>query len=206
LLRLTCVNAGAARGHIVSSNERSGRMSAWRLTVGAALLLAASAVPPEAARAEAGERLVYEIVVTAPGTRSQGWHGTIYDKTGAPVTIAPGQTFETRIGTFESVACEHPWSTCGMIHADMLAWMKTRNANTIMGREPWVYRLFVLREGSKSEGWEGKLFFDGAEIAPCAAPRATPMGTFVCRGRAHLWDRAGWYHQSWPEGRFAFPG
>ena len=136
-------------------------MRVWRLILGVALSVITGTAQAADGGARVDERLVYEIVVTAPGTRSQGWHGTIYDSTGKPVSIEPGQRFETAVGTFESVACPHLWSMCGMIHTDMLAWMKTHDANVIMGREPWAYRLFVLREGTKSEGFEGKIFFNG---------------------------------------------
>ncbi|MBL8779557.1 MAG: hypothetical protein JNL06_01325 [Alphaproteobacteria bacterium] len=198
LERLTWIK-GAMRGaSIVVCKTQEESMRVWRLILGVALSVITGTAQAADGGARVDERLVYEIVVTAPGTRSQGWHGTIYDSTGKPVSIEPGQRFETAVGTFESVACPHLWSMCGMIHTDMLAWMKTHDANVIMGREPWAYRLFVLREGTKSEGFEGKIFFNGAEIARCQAPRATPMGAFVCKERTQLWDRAGWYHESWP--------
>jgi hypothetical protein len=175
-------------------------MRGWLMLAAAVVAASVTQGEPAAAR---GERLVYEIVVSDPGTRSQGWQGTLYDEADRPVVVAPGDRFENRLGVFESVACAQAWSACGMIHADMLAWMKTHEHNVIMGPEPTVYRLFVLHEGTRSEGYEGRLFVNDAEITPCAPPRATPMGTFVCKGRTHLWDRAGWYHEAWPEARVA---
>lgn len=167
-----------------------------------ALVLAVSSAMPRVAQADdTRPRLVYEIVVTDPGTRNQGWHGTLYDENGNAVTVETGQNIDTRIGTFVSVACVHPWSTCGMIHTDMLTWMKTNDANAILDRKPWFYSLFVLAEGTRSEGWQGDLRHGTANVTNESKPVATPMGRFYWKDRANLWDRAGWYHESWPEGR-----
>jgi hypothetical protein len=169
-----------------------------------AVMLAISVLssdPAAAVASNSSRRLVYEIVVTAPGARSQGWHGTLYNTNGAAVQVEPGRTVDTRIGTFVSVACVHAWSTCGMIHTDMLNWLKTHNGNAILDAKRWMYKLYVLAEGSKSEGWQGQLLHGSRDVTAGDKPFVTPMGKFVWKRRAQLWDRAGWYHESWPESR-----
>ncbi len=124
------------------------------------------------------ERLAYEITVIAPGTKSQNWYGALFDKNGKPIQVPSGQTVKLNVGEFVSVAQSHPGKPYGMIHADMLRWMKTASGNVIMDSEPWAYRLYVAREGSKSEGWRGELLHGRGVIgAPGdGAPAATPMG------------------------------
>jgi len=151
------------------------------------------------------ERLVYQITVTAPGTKSQGWHGVLLDIHGKPMTVEPGKTVHTHFGTFVSVAESTPWTPYGMIHEDTVQWMQTHGGNVIMDSEPWAYRLYVEREGSKSEGWRGELLH-GRGIVPEPSdekPFATPMGPFTWVRPVHLWDRAGWLHVSVVEGKKA---
>ena len=69
----------------------------------------------DTARAETSDRLVYEIVVTEPGTRSQGWHGVLYDPAGNPIVATPGETVTMPIGEFIDVPCSAPWDICGVI-------------------------------------------------------------------------------------------
>jgi hypothetical protein len=147
------------------------------------------------------DKLVYEIVVTAPGTRSQGWKGTVYDLSGKPLEIAVGETVQTNFGIFKSIACTQIWSTCGLIRSEMVEWMKTHNANEIIDAQPWHYQLYVIAPNSKSEGYEGILVHGSNEIGIEIPTVETPMGLFVSKGRSHLWDRGGWYHVSWPEAR-----
>ena len=146
-------------------------------------------------------RLVYQIEVTAPGTKSQGWHGTLFDKTGKPMQVAPGKTVHTNIGDFLSVARKEPqiWEPYGMIHVDQVAWMKTHNGNEVMDSEPWVYRLFVALEGSKSEGWRGEILHGRGVIGPPAddRPQPTPMGPYRWLRGKEPWQPTGWFHVSW---------
>jgi hypothetical protein len=144
------------------------------------------------------ERLFYEITVTAPGTRSQGWHGTLFDRDGSALTAKPGDSVATNAGTFVAVACDHLWTPCGHIHEDLLAWMKTNAGNVIMDRKPWVYRLYVRAECSRSEGWRGELIHGGRIIARGKRAR-TPMGPFVWHKGRYLWDQVGWLHVAWPK-------
>lgn len=153
------------------------------------------------------ERLVYEITVTAPGTRSQGWHGTLYDKSGKPVQVEPGKTMTTNVGEFVSVAETTSETPYGMIHTDMVRWMTAENGNVIMDREPWEYRLYVAHEGSKSEGWRGELRHSRGIIAGPSGdePAKTPMGPYAWVQSEHLWGLHGWIHVSWSRAKAAAP-
>ena len=158
-----------------------------------------------------GDRLVYQIEVTAPGSRSQGWHGTLYGRNGDAITIPPGETVTTPIGTFASVACTLPFRPCGMIRTDMIAWMKTHNGNVIMDSKSWAYRLYVTAEGTRSEGWRGELLHGGSAVdappgssgrllKPIRAPSeslTTPMGPFSWQESHVPWGRHGWFPVSW---------
>jgi hypothetical protein len=137
---------------------------------------------PVAARAETSDRLVYEIVVTEPGTRSQGWHGVLYDPAGNPIVATPGETVTTPIGEFIDVPCSARWDICGMIRADMV----DQRTNDIIDSKPWLYRIYVDAEGSRSELWTGILLHDGMEIPP--------NSTFghLCRGAGQRDPPAWW--------------
>jgi hypothetical protein len=149
--------------------------------------------------ANGNERLAYQIDVTDPGSRSQGWHGTLYDKNGQAVQVAPGKTVHTNIGDFVSVAKADPWVPYGMIHVDQVAWMKTNNGNVIIDNQPWSYRLFVAQEGTKSEGWRGELLHGHGIIGQPsdAKPLATPMGPYQWLSGKEPWQPKGWFHVSW---------
>ena len=57
---------------------------------------------------------LYEMVVTAPGSRSQGVRGQLLDDKGQPQPDRSAlQPFQTPIGAFERVGCTHLWSVCG---------------------------------------------------------------------------------------------
>jgi hypothetical protein len=164
-----------------------------RLALLGAVLLAGSA----AAEAQpAGGRLFYEIVVTNPGSRSQGWHGTLYGQDGRPAEVPAGQTMATGVGDFVSVACEELWVPCGMIHVDTLAWMAAAGGNVVMDASRWEYRLYVTSEGTRSEGWHGELVH-GADLAEASPELATPMGTFVWLDYPFPWGWHGWFHRAW---------
>ena len=151
--------------------------------------------------APAGDgRLVYQIEVTNPGTKSQGWRGTLYDQSGTPMEIAASATVETGAGTFVSVACTPlPWYPCGMIHAHMVAWMKQHNGNVPMDGEDWAYRLYVTAEGTRSEGWRGELLHGGGTVPAQAdgKPMQTPLGPFLWLESPTLWGDHGWFHVAW---------
>jgi hypothetical protein len=149
-----------------------------------ALTLIAMAAPTRAA----DERLAYEIVLTLPGTRSQGWHGRLYDAEGKPVTAAPGTRVATDVGELVSVArtSGQMWKPFGMVPA--APGMRNDTA-----REPWSYRLYTTGLGTSCPAWRGDLVRAGTSLAAPAdgAEVATPWGPFV-------WVRErGWSHKSW---------
>ncbi len=159
------------------------------------LTLTAALTPPASA---ADARLFYEITVTAPGTRSQGWRGVLYDPSGAPLARPAGSVVETNAGPFVSVACDWPWVPCGFIHEDQLRWMQTNGGNFIMGRDTWVYRLTVTAPCTRSEGWRGELLRNGQAVRTKKRRLPTPMGPFHAKTSAHLWGQSGWFHTAWP--------
>ena len=149
--------------------------------------------------ANGDERLVYQIDVTIPGSKSQGWHGTLYGKDGKAVQVEPGKTMHTTIGDFVSVAKDGLSVPYGMIHVDQVAWMKANNGNVIIDNEPWSYRLFVVHEGSKSEGWRGELLHGHGIIGQPSddKPQPMPMGPYHWLNGKELWQPKGWFHISW---------
>jgi hypothetical protein len=139
-------------------------------------------------------RLLYEIRVTAPGTRSQGWRGVLYDSGGAAVALRDGQRLDTPAGTFVGVRCQHLWSTCGAIHEDMLRWMERHDHNIIMGRDGWTYRLYA--RGYYGDRLTGELLRNGRAVA--GAVMETPMGPYRWTDdRTRASGRHGWFHVSW---------
>lgn len=162
------------------------------------VVVLAAAVVWESAAFASDQRLFYEIKVTAPGTRSQGWHGSLFDREGHELAVEAGQTVHTNAGDFVSVACTQPWIPCGLIHADQMRWMNRNGGNFVMDRGPWRYRLYVTAQCTRSEGWRGELLHDGRGAGTRVKIRRTPMGTFVRTASSHLWGRKGWFHISWP--------
>lgn len=153
---------------------------------------------PAAARSDTPGRLFYEIIVTDSGSRSQGWHGVLYDSAGSPIVAAPGQTVPTSVGEFLNVPCENPWDACGMIRTDMADWMKVNQANTQIDTQPWSYRLYVYALGSKSESWTGVLLHGGAEMYLGSTIVDTPMGPFSPSGLSNIgWHSTGWTPAGW---------
>lgn len=149
-------------------------------------------IVPVAAAEEPG-RLAYEIVVTNPGTRSQGWTGTLYGVEGAAMVVDPGKTVETPVGTFVSVACRELWVPCGMIEQRMAG----NPPNAILDGEDWSYRLYVGAEGSKSEAWTGQIVHAGALVDQGSGKADTPMGPFVWIDSPYAWGEHGWFPVSW---------
>ncbi len=163
---------------------------------GPVLFLALMATLALSQIAQAGERLFYQIEVTNPGTKSQGWTGTLYDQNGSAMEVPAGQTVSTGAGSFESVNCQLLFIPCGMIHTRMVAWMKTHNGNVLMDSN-WTYRLYVIAEGSRSEGWRGELLNDGQSVQPPPETASTPMGPFQWSDSAQMWGDHGWFPVSW---------
>ncbi len=153
------------------------------------VLLAAAAFPfGSPAFAAGSERLVYQIVLTLPGSRSQGWHGVLYGRNGGPRVIPPGKRVETDIGTLVSVPPKTGWMwrPYGMVPA-------APGMRNDIAKAPWSYRLYQTGIGTACPAWRGELIRDGKPV-PRPKPGAslrTPWGPFVWRkGR-------GWAHQAW---------
>jgi len=147
-------------------------------------------VPTPAVLAQSRDsgRLYYEMVVTNAGTRSQGWNGTLYDANGAAIDIAPGEAVETEIGTFVMHACTTPWTPCGLIrdgaHSDT-----TMSVEVLTDSVPWTFSLFVVAEGSRSQGWRGELRHGDDSVAATGTAVDTAMGRFIPVGEGeNLWD------------------
>lgn len=175
------------------------RVMQWIGAALAAMLLASCVYvggPVWPRQPEDDARLLYEMELTAPGTRSQGWRGVLYGRNGFPVQLQHGQRADTPAGRFVGVRCEHPWSACGAIHEDMLAWMRTHEHNIQMGRERWSYRLTA--RGFYGDRLEGVLLRDGRSVAEAREAR-TPFGPFrwIDGRRGLTADRHGWFHRAW---------
>lgn len=151
----------------------------------------------EAQQAEG--RLIYQLVVTQPGTRSQGWLGTLYDETGAAIVAAPGARVETPAGNFENLPCTYLWSQCGFIRVGMLPVTAPSSPSALMENQAWVYRLYIHGEGSRSEGRTGVLEQGGNPVYPGGMRRVeTPLGVFVAIDNGgQLWGDAGWFPETW---------
>lgn len=164
-----------------------------------ALLAALSSVQPSNAAEEAlgkKELLTYEIVITDPGTRSQGWHGTLYDESGHIKPVEIGKIENTEIGELVSVAPteEQPWTPYGMIPT-------TPGMENVVAPDPWAsvtwsFELYRTNIGSKCPSWRGELLRGGVAVEPQTAGEQiqTPLGPFI-------WLDAqkphGWVHKSW---------
>ena len=155
-------------------------------------------VPLPGARDD-GAMLYYTMELTNPGTRSQGWIGTLLvappPADGSLMDALSGPSF----GTFVDVACNEAWVPCGMIHEDMFHWMESHEANIVNDGTPWRYELYVTAPGSRSEGWRGDLLRDGEKLGRPADGQvlSTPMGPFVWQESGVLWGEHGWFPVSW---------
>lgn len=172
--------------------------SVFAVLVGVVSGLAVLAPRPAPAQAVDG-RLIYQLEVTQPGTRSQGWLGTLYDEGGAAIAVAPGGLVETLVGNFENLPCTYLWSQCGFIRVGMLPVAPMSGFATLTEDQAWVYRLYLHGEGSRSEGLTGVLLQGGAQYFPNGARRVeTPLGVFLAVDNGgQLWGEAGWFPETW---------
>lgn len=158
----------------------------------AVLIAAAVAVGAAALSAGRDGQLLYRIDETAAGSRSQGWHGTLFDASGARIALAEGQKLKTPAGGFVGVACVMPWRPCGAILQEMLP--SNGIPENIITNETWSYRITVASVGSRSEGTHGELLRDGIVVQPDDKRTVkTPMGVFVWAENENLWGSHGWY-------------
>jgi hypothetical protein len=151
----------------------------------AAGLAAADGIPPG--------RTFYQIVVTSPGDRGQGWNGTLFQQSGAALPMQPGQPVQTNAGTFVPVPCGAPHDPCGFIEQRMTATLTNEN----LGPTQLTYRLLVGAECSRSEKLFGEILRDGKPVLGKAKDTlATPMGQFEWR---ESYSEQGWFHKLWPQ-------
>jgi hypothetical protein len=170
-----------------------------RKAVGVGLLAAAVLVLTATPLLAARERMFFEIVESDPGSRSQGWRGSVFDERGLAMQLMPGQTVKMPGGSVTGVACVMPWVPCGAILTVMLHGPNLDRAENVIMEGEWSYRLFVSAPGSKSEAVRGELLLDGEVVRPEPGVRATktPMGVFIWTESPNPWGPHGWM----PSGR-----
>ncbi|MDP2064155.1 MAG: hypothetical protein Q8Q63_10875 [Phaeovulum sp.] len=159
----------------------------------------AGLAPRAALAQDVDGRLIYQLEVTQPGTRSQGWLGTLYDDAGRAIATAPGTIVETRVGAFENLPCTHLWSQCGFLRVGMLPVTAMSGFAALTENQAWVYRLYIHGEGSRSEGLTGVLLQEGLRIFADVGRRVeTPLGVFLAVDNGgKLWGNAGWFPETW---------
>jgi hypothetical protein len=143
------------------------------------------------------ERLIFEIVETSAGGRSQGWRGTLYDKDGMAVTIEAGAPLKTPVGVFAYVPCVMPWQPCGAIPIGMLHGPDLDRAENVVMAEPWSYRIYAVGVWARPESIRGELIRAGdiVKAEPAAKEIKTPMGAFVWQETPNAAGVRGWVAQ-----------
>ncbi|WP_372841162.1 hypothetical protein [Phaeovulum sp.] len=155
---------------------------------------------PASVRAQEVEgRLLYQLEVTQPNTRSQGWLGTLFSEDGTAIVAAPGAVVETKIGAFENMPCPYLWSICGFIRKGMLPVTEISDPTALLDDNTWIYRLFIHAEGSRSEGLTGVLLHGEDQVSPTGIRRVeTPLGVFLAvNNDGQLWGNSGWFPETW---------
>lgn len=158
---------------------------------------------------ESREHLFYEMQVTAPGTRSQGIRGRLFDADGqSVVTNASGDIVREEslpagtggaslmlgAGIFLHRARQHAWDISGMIPETMLA---APHLNDPSLHSATRFRLLVRGMCASHESWRGELLDShGTPIGPSTSSMDTPMGRFTFRSGP---QEAGWFPETWPE-------
>jgi len=162
--------------------------------------LAATLAAPLPAQDRDAGRPYYEMIVTNAGTRSQGWTGTLYGADGAPVAAEPGSAVETPLGAFSITACTLLWEPCGAIPLALPPGEAAPTLDAMVDVEPWRFVLYIVAEGSRSEGWRGALWHGETELTTGdGSPVWTPFGTFRWLGDdGVMWHWSGWAPEGWP--------
>lgn len=151
------------------------------LTVLLATAACAHAQSPEPPQSE---RTVYEMRVTAYGSRSQGVRGVLFDDRGQEIAEdGAGPLVDTPVGRFRYVECRHLWSVCGYF----------REAATVAAypgplidpekHEVMVWRLTVSGAPAPNR-WQAYLFDDRMIAVDAPADNVildTPLGGFATR-------------------------
>ena len=155
------------------------------------LLVLAVAGIVSAASAQPG-RTLYRIDVTAPGTKSQGLRGTLYDDQGRPIEAGPD--VQTAIGQFRWIPCRQLWASCGRWRAETPPAVSSHLRQEVSVR---AYRI-VYEERGDGVHWTGELV--GAPATAQDTGRIeTPMGVFRwASGRAGRMHWRGWLPDNWP--------
>lgn len=143
-------------------------------------------------------RLYFSIVETAVGSKSQGWHGILYGKDGAPIALAAGEKvdpFEATGGLpfthFIGVAANLPWHPYGAIPESLMDGSHVPN-NVEM--KWWLYQIWVVAEGTRSAATSGILVQDGKVVEPTPAQTiTTAMGEFAWHDNNSPYGSHGWY-------------
>ncbi len=164
--------------------ERVNRKLAIGLALGAIALSSAAAQPG---------RTVYEIEVSAAGTKSQGLRGILYDDRGQRVDDGP--VVRTPIGSFRWIPCRMLWDSCG----------RWRDGSALPAssyppenRSALRYRITYEERGGRTY-WSGELPGLGADAARRRRVE-TPMGMFRwTTGRMGAAQWQGWVPQDWPD-------
>ena len=159
------------------------------------LLTSAACVSAQVSPPAAGQ-VFYEMVVTAPGSRSQGVRGQLFDDQGRPQSHVPTmEPVQTPIGPFDRIGCTHLWSVCGDLRkADGFAAVGPASDPMIDG--PTLFRVTRIQtaEGAR---YRGDLL-DCGQVVPLAERIETPMGVFVeYAGKLSGQDWSGWIPADW---------
>lgn len=159
-------------------------------------LLASAACASAQIAPPAAEQVFYELVVTNPGSRSQGVRGVLLDAEGKPLANARGiEPVQTPIGAFDRVGCAYLWSVCGDLRrAEGFAPGGPANDPTIEG--PTLFRVTRI-ESAAGPRYRGELFA-GKQSVPLAGRIETPMGPYVqFDGKFMGQDWSGWIPEDW---------
>lgn len=153
---------------------------------------ASAQVPPPVAV----EQVFYEMVVTAPGSRSQGVRGQLFDAKGQPQPDVPLlDPVQTPIGAFDRIGCTHLWSVCGDLRKAE-GFVPGGPFNDPMIDGPTLFRVTRIQtpEGTR---YRGDLL-DRGQLVPLADRIETPMGPFVkYAGKLSGQDWSGWIPVDW---------
>lgn len=155
-------------------------------------IFAVAAIAASSAAAQTA-RTVYEVDVSAAGTKSQGLRGTLYDDQGRRVDEGP--TVQTAVGSFRWIPCRMLWESCGR-------WRE--GAAPPMSSYPRQNRS-ILRYRITVEARRGGTFWSGQLVGlnPGNArtrPVETAMGVFRwTSGRVGAAEWRGWVPQGWPD-------
>lgn len=158
----------------------------WTTAVAFAVIAVSSAAAQPA-------RTSYEIEVSAPGTKSQGLRGSLYDREGR--RIGEGPVERTPIGDFRWIPCRMLWESCGR-------WREgsTPVRSSYPRQNQSVLRYRITRETRRGRNWwRGEL----VGLSPAAARRGrveTAMGRFRwTSGRVGAAEWSGWVPEGWPD-------